>query len=154
MTAHVGTDAGRPDAGVRPRARTRRRAAVLGPVVVAAGALGGASVLGTFSPHTPGIYPSCPSLALTGLYCPGCGSMRAVHDVWNLDLAGAWSMNPLAVVMMPVLVGYWLAWLHRTVTGRPRRYISPPWVPNALLVVVVAYWVLRNVPALAPYLAP
>ncbi len=125
-----------------------------GPVVGAARALGGAAVLGTWSPHTPGIYPVCPSLALTGLYCPGCGSMRAVSDLWNNDLAGAWSMNPLLLIALPVVVASWFAWVRRAVTGRPRRWISPPWVPNVLLVVVVAYWVLRNVPALVPYLAP
>jgi hypothetical protein len=135
----------------RPRSLAHR---VAGPAFVAASAFGGAAVLGTWSPHTPGIYPTCPSLALTGLYCPGCGSMRAISDLWHLDLAGAWSMNPLAVLALPVLVGYWFAWLHRRVTGRPRRYISPPWVPNTLLVVILAYWVLRNVPFLEPYLAP
>ena len=131
-----------------------RAGALAGPVLVAAAALGGAAVLGANSPHVPGIYPTCPSLTLTGLYCPGCGSMRAVHDLWHLDIAGAWSMNPLAVLALPVVIGYWVAWLRRAVTGQPRRYISPPWVPVALLIVVVAYWVLRNVPLLEPYLAP
>ena len=134
--------------------RLRRARVLAGPLLVAASALGGAAVLGARSPHVPGIYPTCPSLTLTGLYCPGCGSMRAVHDLWNLDLAGAWSMNPLAVLALPVVIGYWVAWVRRSVTGQPRRYISPPWVPNAFLVVVIAYWVLRNVPALQPYLAP
>lgn len=137
------------------RRSVRARAlALAGPVAVGAGAVAGAAVLGNRSPHLPGLYPTCPSLLITGTYCPGCGSMRAVHDLWHLDLAGAWSMNPLAVLLLPVVVGSWFAWLHRAATGRPRRWISPPWVPNVLLVVVLAYWVLRNVPALAPYLAP
>lgn len=123
-------------------------------MAVGVAALGATAVVGTRSPHVPGSYPVCPSLALTGFYCPGCGTLRAMHDLWNLDVVGAWFMNPFALLALPFVVGSWLAWMHRAVTGRPRRYISPPWVPNALLVAVVAYWVLRNVPVLEPYLAP
>jgi hypothetical protein len=136
-----------------PRSRSRVRAAAA-PFAVAAGALGVGALLGTVDPHVPGFYPVCPSYALTGLYCPGCGTLRALHDLWHLDLAGAWSMNPLAVLALPFLVASWLAWARRAVTGAPRRWISPPWVPRALLLVVLAFWVLRNVPALSPYLAP
>jgi hypothetical protein len=142
-------------AGAAVKAAARSRLSdVVQPLAMGAAALGAAAVVGTYSPHVPGSYPVCPSLLLTGLYCPGCGSLRATHDLWNLDLAGAWSMNPLAVVALPFVIASWLAWLHRAVTGRPRRRISRPWVPNALLVVVLGYWVLRNVPVLQPYLAP
>lgn len=136
-----------------PAIRSRVRAS-LGPVGVGLGTVAAGALLGTVSPHLPGFYPVCPSYALTGLYCPGCGSLRAVHDLVHLDLAGAWSMNPLAVLALPLVVGSWFAWLHRAAAGRPRRWISPPWVPNALLVVVVVFWVARNIPVLAPYLAP
>ncbi len=136
-------------AGLRARVR-----AVVGPVVVALGALGGVAFLGAHSPHVPGIYPTCPSFALTGTYCPGCGSMRALHDLWHLDLGGAWGMNPLLVLSLPAVVASWFAWLRRAATGRPRRWAAPPWVPTTVLVVVLAYWVLRNVPVLAPSLAP
>jgi hypothetical protein len=138
------------------RTRVGRRGvrALAAPLAAGLGALGGAAALGAYSPHVPGLYPTCPSLALTGWYCPGCGSLRAVHDLWHLDVAGAWSMNPLAVLALPFIIGSWFAWAHRAATGRPRRYLSPPWVPNTLLVVVIAFWVLRNVPVLQPYLAP
>jgi hypothetical protein len=138
-------------AGTRPRSRAWSAAA---PVGLALGALGAGALLGRVDPHVPGFYPVCPSYALTGLYCPGCGTLRALHDLWHLDLAGAWSMNPLAVLALPVVIASWLAWVRRAVTGSPRRWISPPWVPVAVLVVVLAFWVLRNVPTLEPYLAP
>lgn len=128
--------------------------ALAAPSAAAAVAVGAVAALGLRSPHVPGFYPVCPSYALTGMYCPGCGSLRALHDLVHLDLAGAWSMNPLAVLVVPVVIGSWVAWVRRAATGRPRRWISPPWVPNAVLVAVLAFWVLRNVPALAPYLAP
>src|SRR5690606_29528852 len=36
-------------------------------------------VVATVSPEEPGHYPTCPFLALTGAWCPGCGSLRALH---------------------------------------------------------------------------
>ncbi len=130
------------------------RAGVRAAVAVAAAAVVGVAVLAAVDPHQPGHYPTCPFLTLTGLYCPGCGSLRAVHDLAHLDLAGAWAMNPALVLTLPVLVAAWVAWLRRGVTGRPRRFVLPAWSIWTLLVVILAYWVARNVPALAPWLAP
>lgn len=133
------------------RGRVRRTA---GPAVVLSGGLLAAGYLATVSPYSPGHYPTCPTLTLLGLFCPGCGALRAMHDVTTFDLVGAWGMNPFVVLMLPVLAGLWLAWAHRSWTGRPRRWLAPPWVLWGFLVTVLAYWVLRNVPALAPWLAP
>jgi Protein of unknown function (DUF2752) len=124
------------------------------PAAVAGIAAAGVTLLATVDPHQPGHYPTCPFLFMTGLYCPGCGSLRAVHDLAHLDVAGAWSMNPLLLVVTPFLVGAWFAWVWRTATGRTRRRVAPAWVVHVVLVVVLAYWVARNVPALAPWLAP
>lgn len=135
----------------RPRSRVTALAA---PVGVALGAVVAGAFLGRVDPHVPGLYPTCPFYALTGMYCPGCGTLRALHDLWHVDLAAAWSMNPVTVLAVPFILASWLAWLLRSASGRPRRWIAPPWVPKTVLVVVVAFWVLRNVPALAPYLAP
>lgn len=152
--AHERPATGDPVAG--PRAPVRRRTAVrLAPAALVAGAAAAAvAVLATVDPHEAGHYPTCPFLWLTGLYCPGCGSLRAVHDLAHLDVVGAWSMNPLLLVVAPFLVGSWFAWVRRTATGRPRRRVAPAWAVWGLLVVVLAYWVARNVPALAPWLAP
>ncbi len=134
---------------------TGRRARALAYVVgVGAAAAGATAYLAAVNPHEPGHYPLCPTLALTGFYCAGCGALRAVHDLTRLDLAGAWGMNPLLVLALPFLVLAWGAWLWRTWTGRPRRNLAPPWVIWVIFAVVVGYSVLRNVPALAPWLAP
>lgn len=105
------------------------------------------------NPNLPGHYPLCPTYALTGWYCPGCGSLRALHDLTTGDLASAWSMNPLAVLVVPYLVWAWIAWLRRVVTGRPRQFLAPAWVPMTIGVAMVLFAVLRNVPAFA-FLAP
>ncbi|HET7305262.1 MAG TPA: DUF2752 domain-containing protein [Segeticoccus sp.] len=122
-----------------------RRGALL-PLLVATGALGAVGYLAAIDPNETGHYPTCPFLFLTGLYCPGCGSLRAVHDLAHLDVAGALARNPLTVVAAAYLVLAWGLWLHRSVTGRPRRWLAPAWVLWSLLGLVLGYWVLRNVP--------
>ena len=62
-------------------------------------------------------------------------------------------MNPLLLVTLPFLVASWIAWTRRSVTGRPRTLAHPAWIWSVLVVVLV-FWVARNIPALAPWLAP
>lgn len=108
-------------------------------------------------PNSPGHYFTCPLLAATGLYCAGCGGLRAVHDLVHLDVAGAWRMNPLLVIALPLMVAAWVRWVARASRAlRPtaasdRRSRRLAW---AVLVVLPVYSVLRNVPAFAPWLAP
>jgi len=155
VTATVQPGSGAPSACPSPAARVRSGAArVAAPVGVALVAVTGAALLGAVNPHQPGHYPTCPFLWLTGLYCPGCGSLRAVHDLVHLDLAGAWSMNPFLVLVLPALLAAWVAWLRRAATGAARRRVLPAWTIWTILALVLAYWVARNVPALAPWLAP
>ena len=137
-------------AGVSPR-RSGELVGVAGTALVAVAA---GVCLALVNPHVPGSYPTCPLFALTGLFCAGCGSMRAVHDLTHLDLAGAWGMNPLLVLVLPFLAASWLAWARRAWTGLPRRWIAPGWAVWVIFGVIVAYSVLRNVPVLAPWLAP
>ncbi|MCL3861876.1 DUF2752 domain-containing protein [Actinotalea sp. K2] len=137
-----------------PAGWPQRIRALVAPAVVAAGATGALVVVGTLSPYRSGTYPTCPLLALTGLYCPGCGSLRATHDLVNLDVVAALGMNPLTPLALLFLLTSWVAWTWRSVTGRPRRWLAPPWALWALLVVILAFAVARNTPFLAPWLAP
>ncbi|MGL5861091.1 MAG: DUF2752 domain-containing protein, partial [Phycicoccus sp.] len=49
------------------------------------------------TPYEPGGYPVCFSYSLAGIYCPGCGLLRAAHDLTHLDVAGAVERNPIAI---------------------------------------------------------
>lgn len=127
---------------------------MVGPLLVGAVGLTGVFMVATHSPHEPGNYPLCPSIYLTGTYCPGCGAMRAVHDLAHLNVAGAWGMNPLVVVAAPYLVWAWIRWLGRTAQWWERRRLAPAWVLYTLVGFVAAFWIARNVDALHPYLGP
>jgi hypothetical protein len=104
-------------------------------------------VVATRSPEESGHYPTCPFLAVTGWFCPGCGSLRTVHALAHGDLATAWDRNPLAVLLVPFVLVAWGAWGLRILGRRawhPSR-IRAGWIWG-LLVVVLVYWVVRNVP--------
>lgn len=111
-------------------------------------------MVATVNPYETGHYPTCPSLWLTGWYCPGCGSLRALHDLAHFDVVGALGMNPLAVGVVPWLLWRWIAWM-LAAAGRPiRRTLAPAWVLYGLAAGVVLYGVARNLPMFAPWLAP
>lgn len=130
------------------------------PVLVGATVAAATAVVALVSPEQPGTYPACPFHALTGWWCPGCGSLRAVHALATGDVATALERNVLLVLAAPVLVLAWAGWLRRTITGRSRHPASRPAAIRigpaarwALLATVGAFWVVRNVPA-GSWLAP
>ena len=129
-----------------------RRGAVL-PLADGAAALAGAALLVVRSPYQPASYGICPSVLFLGVYCPGCGGLRVTHDMLTGDLAGAWGVNPLWTLAAPLLAVTWVVWTLRRLRGGP-PLTAPRWLPWTVLVVVVAFAVLRNVPALVPYLSP
>lgn len=115
-------------------------------VLVATGLVAaGTAVLAVVDPNQ-GHFPTCPLLAITGLYCPFCGGLRAVHDLTRLDLAGALDRNPLFVLLLPLLVWAWWRWARRAFTGRPAPLSLPSWWGWVVLGVFATYFVLRNLP--------
>ncbi|HZM04552.1 MAG TPA: DUF2752 domain-containing protein [Candidatus Saccharimonadales bacterium] len=104
-------------------------------------------VLFLFDPSTAGFYPLCPFHAATGLWCPGCGSLRAAHQLTHGHLAEAWRLNPFFVTLSPV--GLWLGAREaiRFTTGKtlPGLVTRPVygWITVAGLVL---FGIFRNVP--------
>lgn len=96
------------------------------------------------------IFPRCPFRLLTGYLCPGCGSQRAIHHLLNLDLAGAWQMNPLFVIALPYLA---LVLLLRPLAhhsprcARLRDLLLGYRASVVILVVILLFWVGRNIVA-------
>ncbi len=84
---------------------------------------------------------------LTGCYCPGCGSLRALHQLLHGRLVVALGLNPLMVISTPY-VAYSLVTNMLTKLGWPIGiyFVRPGWI-WVLLVIVVTYWVLRNIPS-------
>jgi len=109
--------------------------------------LAGGIVLRVFDPATSGIFPPCPLHYLTGLYCPGCGSLRAIHQLLHGNLEAAWAMNPLTVLLLP-FIAYALA-TEAIVQIRGRRltpWILPGFWIQLLCGIIVVFGVVRNLP--------
>ncbi|MBQ1349272.1 MAG: DUF2752 domain-containing protein [Ruminococcus sp.] len=94
----------------------------------------------------------CPSLTLLHIYCPGCGSTRAVAALLHGDLLLALRQNSVIPVMLLMAVLYYLEFALK-VWGVRFRF---PVIHNkvfitALFVCWLIYAVVRNfVPAIAP----
>ncbi|HYH72856.1 MAG TPA: DUF2752 domain-containing protein [Nocardioides sp.] len=118
----------------------------LAPLGVAAAAAAVVTTIGLLDPNVSGHYPTCPWLAVTGTFCPGCGSLRAIHALAHGDPVTALARNPLAVLAIGWLALWFVVWARRTTTGRVRTTMAPAWVLYGILGVIVTYWVARNVP--------
>ncbi|MBO2449778.1 DUF2752 domain-containing protein [Actinomadura barringtoniae] len=127
---------------------------MLGPGVVLAVTAAGVAMVSVVDPHQPGHYPTCPFLALTGFYCPGCGAMRMVNSLTHGHLGAAFGLNPLLFLLLPVFAYLYGRWVVLSSRGEAMSSVLfRPWVAHVFLGVIVAYWILRNLPfahALAP----
>jgi Protein of unknown function (DUF2752) len=106
-----------------------------------------AVLLRAFDPATSGIFPPCPVRYLTGWYCPGCGSLRAIHEILHGHLWAAWAMNPLTVLLLPFLAYGLASHLLFEIRGRglPQLYLPAVWI-RALCAAILLFGIVRNLP--------
>ena len=95
----------------------------------------------------PGFFPSCPFYSLTGLYCPGCGSQRAISSLLHLHFAQALHFNLLLVLTLPLVIYSAVVFVLNSVRKKQveQAIFYSPLFTKVLLVVVVSFGVLRNV---------
>jgi hypothetical protein len=94
-------------------------------------------------------FPACPFFNLTGLYCPGCGSQRAISALLHGDFRDAVDCNLMLVVSMPLLVYSAFVAVFNVFRTKPevqKIFYSTVFV-RLFLVAVVLFGVLRNIPA-------
>ncbi|WP_435601011.1 DUF2752 domain-containing protein [Streptomyces sp. C10-9-1] len=138
---HPGAPA--PAAPGGPHSLARRLAAPLATLAAVAGAF---AYVGAVDPNEPGHYPVCPLLALTGIYCPGCGGLRSAHAFVHGDLPAALGSNAAAVAGYLAFAVVWVVWLVRAARGRRTGIVLAPawwWLVGSLLAV---FSVVRNLP--------
>ena len=112
-----------------------------------AAAAAGAAVLYIFDPARCAIYPVCPWHSLTGWDCPGCGTLRAIHQLTHGNLAAAWRLNPLAMALLPA--GCWLALRELVWQAAGKKWpglVTRPVFGWALAVITVVFGIVRNLP--------
>jgi len=81
------------------------------------------------------IYPPCLIYKITGYYCPGCGSMRALNCLLHGDLKGFINFNPILLFIIPFLI---IMFIKKSIAYNPvvSRYI---------LYILICFTILRNI---------
>lgn len=103
-------------------------------------ALGLLILLWHVDPSRVRLYPGCPFYAISGLYCPSCGGIRALHALVHGQLAEAARCNGFLLLSIPVLTGAFYVWrknCHRSVF----LLLMAFWC-----VALILFWVGRNLP--------
>jgi hypothetical protein len=123
---------------------SRKNLALTGMLAVSAVAL---ITLHSIDPATSGVFPPCPVQYLTGWYCPGCGSLRALHQLLHGNLHAAWALNPLTVLLLPFLAYGAASYTLFELGGRrlPRLFLPAVWI-RALCAVIILFGIARNLP--------
>lgn len=115
------------------------------PLAAGAAAVAATAVAYAVEPSKTGWLPKCPFHALTGLYCPGCGATRALHELTNGNIVGALHNNALLLCAVPLLIVAWFMWLRNPDPGK--RLDVGPKTGIAIAGVFVVFTLARNVPA-------
>jgi len=126
-------------------ANAGKRAMLAGLVTLGVVVAGGVFFL--FDPARGGFFPVCLFHKLTGLNCPGCGGLRALHHLMHGEVATAFHYNPLLMILLPVLVLLGLRWLARGgKTAGGNSFLCRPGAVVTLLAVTIIFTILRNLP--------
>lgn len=119
----------------------RRSLALIGVCLVAVG------LLVFYSPADSRWFPPCPFRSLTGLYCPGCGSTRALRHLLHGRFVAAFGYNMMMVASVPFLL---VNLVSRLFFGPTRilfdeKKLSPVAIFGIWFLILI-YGVLRNIP--------
>ncbi|MCB0464112.1 MAG: DUF2752 domain-containing protein [Aequorivita sp.] len=102
----------------------------------------------SYNPSENSFFIPCPFHYITGLFCPGCGSQRAIHLLLHGDILGAFRFNPLMVLTLPILIYSLGITLVNWIFGTKYRFIL--FYSNFFIFgyfgIAIIYWVLRNLP--------
>src|SRR5207245_10112823 len=90
------------DAGAPRRSRLAMRGLPLSSLIVGVAVSACFGLLYLFDPSQHAFYPRCQFHALTGLYCPGCGSLRAMHQLLLGHIPTAFHLNALFLLALSV----------------------------------------------------
>lgn len=151
---HVAVEESVPPQGHRAPARWGRVFPWWTPPVLV-GILGVAAcvILNMRDPNVSGSYGFCPSRALFGIDCPGCGLMRGTHALTTGDVGAAVDHNLIILPVVGLIAYAYLRWAagyfgYTLPQVRPRNWMI--WTVAGL---VLVFSVVRNLGGSFEYLA-
>ncbi len=99
-----------------------------------------------FEPTDDSFYPKCPFHSITGLQCPGCGTLRGLHALSHGHVVEAFRLNALMVIALPIAALGGLIELklisQTSLLNNCYRKISSL---KVVAIVVAVWWIARSV---------
>jgi len=113
------------------------------PLLIAAATL---PVLYFFPPQHASFYPRFLLNRFAGWQCPGCGGLRATHELLHGRVVEAWDLNAFWVSLVPVAALYagasvWKEWMGRN----PLPFLWRPLIVWIIAGLAIVFGILRNV---------
>ena len=130
---------------VPPRYSDGIRISILPILLVFLALAAGGAVLFLFDPSQHAFYPFCYFYRTTGLLCPGCGGLRAVHQLLHGHFLTAFRLNALFVSSTPFLGWFGVRCVIARLQKQPPPAIRPAWLWTAFALMVI-FGVARNLP--------
>ena len=111
--------------------------------LLSAAVIAGLAVLYLFNPVEYAFYPACQFYKLTHFHCPGCGSLRALHQLTHGHVTAAFLSNPLLIASIPMLA--WLG-ISKLRNHSASALMIRPAAAWTILAIVIVFGILRNLP--------
>lgn len=106
-------------------------------------------ILYLFDPQTAPFYPVCFFHQATGLDCPGCGALRALHALLHGHLVQAIRFNALFILTIPVTLWLGARAILCLLAGRPfPRFVTRPMFAWLAAGAIIIWGIARNLPFL------
>ncbi|WP_111708399.1 DUF2752 domain-containing protein [Lutibacter citreus] len=99
------------------------------------------------NPREVNFLPKCLLLTSTGIYCPGCGSQRAAHELLHFNIWKALQQNLLFIVGLFILLYYLIIKMINIIFNKNlKSYLDSPKFLFLFLIIIITFWILRNIP--------
>jgi hypothetical protein len=90
--------------------------------------------------------PRCPFYFLTGMYCPGCGSTRAIHYCLNGNISESVRHHPLLLPFFVVIIFLYIKRGYELFSGKIISFRFELLMSKIILFIFIIFFVVRNIP--------
>lgn len=107
--------------------------------------LGLAVLFFLLNPSEQQLFPRCVFNSLSGYYCPGCGSQRAIHSLLHLNFEGVVSNNFLFLpAVLAIAYHYSHPLLNKQFGWKLPNILYKKYTPWIIFGIILLFWLLRN----------
>lgn len=101
----------------------------------------------TINPTEVDFLLKCPLYKTTGVYCPGCGSQRALHHLLHFNFLKAAHNNIILIIgLIAIIYHYGIKLINYYFTKNIKSIFNTNKTLLIVLLLIILFWILRNVP--------